>query len=116
MAILSRWRGLYHSRFAGSYRHLVIRGRLNGLLYAVNPVSGEEQWRFEAAGGIYASPLVVGDTVYIATQKGSVYAVDGQSGGELWQLTLDAGVNEPMAFADGVLYLRTSDGAVVAIE
>ena len=91
-------------------------GDLNGLLYAVNPVSGEEQWRFEAAGGIYASPLVVGDTVYIATQKGSVYAVDGQSGEELWQLTLDAGVNEPMAFADGVLYLRTSDGAVVAIE
>ena len=82
----------------------------------MTPLTGREQWRFEAEGGIYASPIVVGGTVYFATQKGKVYAVDGKSGEKLWQLTLESGVNEPMAFAGGVLYLRTTDGALVAIE
>ena len=91
-------------------------GDLDGRLYAVDPVSGREQWRFETEGGVYASPVGVRDVVYVATQAGYVYAVDAESGEELWHLTLDAAVNEPMAFAEGVLYLRTADGAVVAIE
>ena len=91
-------------------------GDLAGRLFAVDPITGKELWRFETEGGIYASPIVAGDQVYIATQKGPVYAVDTESGKESWQLTLDAGVNEPLAYADGILYLRTTDGDVVAIE
>ena len=91
-------------------------GDLNGRLYAVDPLSGNELWSFQAEGGVYASPLVAGSTVYIATQHGYVYAIDGSEGRELWKLDLGKGVNEPLAFADGVLYIRTEDGSVHAVE
>jgi len=37
--------------------------------------TGEERWRFETGGDVYASPAVVGGVVYIGSKDGYVYAI-----------------------------------------
>ena len=36
-------------------------GCLGGLLYAIHPVSGRRMWQFDAAGAIFAAPVVAAD-------------------------------------------------------
>ena len=100
---------------AVSNTHLFV-GDLDGRLYSVDPLTGVEQWRFQAEGPIYASPVVAGSTVYVATRNGTLYSVDANSGQAQWELTLSEGVTEPIAFAEGKLFVRTTDGTVHAIE
>ena len=95
---------------------LLYVGDLQGRLYAVDALSGEERWQFQAQGGIYASPIVAGSQVYIATQEGQVYAVDRNTGQPLWELSFGSPINQPLALADGRLYFRTDDGRLHAIE
>src|SRR5439155_480954 len=45
---------------------------------------------------IYASPLIVGDRVYLATEANSVYALDAANGTVTWR----AALGEPVAGAD----------------
>ncbi len=95
---------------------LLYVGDLQGRLYAVDALSGEERWQFQAQGGIYASPIVAGGQVYIATQEGQVYAVDRNTGQPLWEMSFGSPINQPLALADGRLYFRTDDGRLHAIE
>src|SRR2546428_11253743 len=39
-------------------------------------------------GAIYAEPLVVGSTVYVATEGDSVYALDAASGTQIWRTNI----------------------------
>jgi len=38
----------------------------------------------DARGGLYAQPLVVGNTVYAATQNNTVYAFAADTGNPVW--------------------------------
>ena len=69
--------------------------------------SGDEIWRYEAAGGIVSSPIVVGDRVYFGSRDGMFHALNRTDGTALWQLDLGAPIELPPAYADGRLYVRT---------
>src|SRR5438477_1781315 len=56
-----------------------------------------QSWRSPALDAtIYASPLMVGDRVYLATEANSVYALDAANGTVTWR----AALGEPVAGAD----------------
>jgi len=44
-------------------------------------------------GQIYAEPLVVGTTVYVATEGDSVYALDAASGAQIWRTNIGTPVS-----------------------
>jgi hypothetical protein len=46
-----------------------------GNLFAIDPVSGEERWRFVAMAGIVSSPTVANGTVFFGCNDGAVYAI-----------------------------------------
>jgi len=54
-------------------------------------------------GGSWATPAVVGDTVYIATNAGGVVAVDRRTGGTRWKLSLPGPTWGSPVVVDGVL-------------
>src|SRR5437899_1549398 len=58
---------------------------------ALNAVSN--QWTSpQLDGQIYAEPLVVGTTVYVATEGNSVYALNASTGAVIWKVNIGAPV------------------------
>src|SRR5438105_2863118 len=50
-----------------------------------DPASFNQLWESQQLDGdVYAQPLVVGTTVYVATQNNTVYALDAASGNQVW--------------------------------
>jgi outer membrane protein assembly factor BamB/dienelactone hydrolase len=75
-----------------------------GGLYALDPVTGAEQWRFDTHGATWVSPTVSDGTVYIASDAvfdvdqedpapSALYAVDAATGEERWHTGFGAGEN-----------------------
>ncbi len=86
----------------------------NGVAYCWRTLDGKEMWKQRLfAGGISASPTLVGDHIYIATEAGQVFVIkaspnrfepiaESQTGDSIFAT--------PVA-VDGHLYLRTGVGS-----
>jgi eukaryotic-like serine/threonine-protein kinase len=62
-------------------------------------------WEFATRDRVWATPVVVGSTVYIASMDHHLYAVDLQSGAESWRIKLDGAITATPLFVDGQLWL-----------
>ena len=87
-----------------------------GKLYAVDAITGAEQWQFQGEDTILVSPIVVGNLVIYGDMAGWLYALDRSDGAERWRLKLPAGVRTEPVYAAGQLLVRTDDGALHAIR
>jgi outer membrane protein assembly factor BamB len=99
-----------------------------GAMAALDAKTGRELWRFGARlgpirtahsrgrqAGFQASPLVAGDTVWIADTSGLLSALDARTGKVKWQMDLGVPVLGGMAVADGVLLVTSWDGTLHAL-
>lgn len=82
---------------------LFLIGNGDGSLYAINLVDGSLAWEFETQDRIWATPLVVGETVYLASLDRHLYALSLSAGVEQWQLeTTGALAASPVWVADSI--------------
>lgn len=64
-----------------------------------------------------SSPILVGDRIYVVTEKGYLCSVDALSGKVLWRLTLGIEQrNSSLVYADGKLYVPILDDPSVKSE
>jgi outer membrane protein assembly factor BamB len=88
----------------------------NGSLYALT-FDGEELWSFPTEASIWASPLLEGDTLYIASMDHFLYAVDIRDGDLLWKTDLSASlVSAPVVDENGTLYIGSFGSQVFALD
>lgn len=102
-------------------------GTTEGRLYARNKSDGlaAPGWASPRSfgGGIWATPVVEGDTVYIATMEGEVHAVSVQDGSERWTKPFSSsGAIADLQLVQGLLFapsvnrtayfLRPEDGSL----
>lgn len=73
-------------------------------------------WRFETGGGVYSSPLVVNDRVYIGSKDGHLYALDGKSGRPLWKFKTSGEVTTIPAILNRTLFFGSKDGYLYAVS
>jgi outer membrane protein assembly factor BamB len=95
------------------------RDRTNtGLATDVSPTSSDPsvEWTYDTEGPIWGSPIVVEDTVYIASADNSVYAIDAGSGEERWAFPTEHRVEATPAYADGTVYVGSYDAHLYAID
>jgi outer membrane protein assembly factor BamB len=60
---------------------------LDGVIYSLDLASGSQNWdAVQPDGPVVASPLVVGDQIYVATESGSFFALD-RDGKIVWEKT-----------------------------
>ena len=57
---------------------------LDGYVYAVNELSGNQIWRFSTGDPIITSPVAIADRVYALPERGGMYCLDAKTGKELW--------------------------------
>ncbi len=63
----------------------LIFGCRDGVVYALDRVSGSPLWTFAASCGVGASPAVHGESVIVADYNGYVYALAAEDGKEVWR-------------------------------
>jgi len=102
----------------------VQQGMNKGLLLALNPADGSEEWRYETDGGVGTVPAVGFDgTIYFATTANKLIALR-PDGTELWVFDDQAVASGPLSFhssptiaPDGTLYYGSSwDNHLYAIR
>ena len=89
-----------------------------GQVYAVNVESHtiKPGWPFEAESAIWASPLVAGDRVYVASMDHYLYCLDAETGEEIWKTEVGGAMASEPLLVDGILYVGAFDGKVHAIK
>lgn len=82
-----------------------IIGNGDGKVYALDLDDGAQMWVFTTKDRVWATPVVVEDTVYIASLDHYLYALDVTTGVEKWKLELGGAVSATPVFIDGALWV-----------
>ncbi|WP_415378544.1 PQQ-binding-like beta-propeller repeat protein [Halosimplex sp. TS25] len=91
-------------------------GSNDGFLYAIDAVSGEEEWAYETGQEVMSSPAVADGTVYVGSHDGRLHAVGTDSGEREWAFEADGPVFASPAYRDGTLYVGTQAGSMYAVD
>lgn len=77
---------------------------------------GRTAWVFQARGAILASPLVDGETLYVAGGDGSVYALNRFTGTVRWQADINEELTTQPTGSGGRLFVMSSEQSVTALD
>ncbi len=104
-----------------SYNPSIIISSDNAIVYAIDPVSGLRNWEVSLPGRVFASPLVYGGMVYIATETSdTVYKINSKTGVMVAKINVDptenGGIKATPVADNGLVYVCNLDGNVYAID
>ena len=91
-------------------------GNGDGYIYALDVESGDLQWTFETGHRVWATPLIVEDTVYVGSMDRHLYALNLSDGRERWNFHTDGAFASTPALRDGTLYIGAFDDRLYAID
>jgi outer membrane protein assembly factor BamB len=93
----------------------VVFGGRDGNLYALDALSGEALWRYDARDGIGASPVVAGNSIVAADYQGNVFSVDLE-GNLRWNRKLPGKVVSTPCVGDGEVVVGCYNGTAYALS
>ena len=102
----------------------IVIGTRQGEVRALDLLSGETRWSFELEGeeldrGVYGTPALLGDTVFIGGYDGFVYAVENGERKGRWPEDQDSpkgGIVGSPAIVDDLILISSTDGNLYALE
>lgn len=77
-----------------SSQNILYAATLGGKLFALNLADGKIIWSYSASGtlgGLWSSPVLVGDMVMIGDSHGKIFALDAKTGAEKWKAPVESG-------------------------
>lgn len=96
-----------------SSENILYIGTLGGKIFAVNTQTGKIIWTYPSTGklgGIWSSPVLVGDVVMVGDELGKIYALSAATGAEVWKAPVDAGapvIGGGIAMTDKAAFITT---------
>ncbi len=78
--------------------------------------SGVVKWEFRSSAGLFASPAIVSDRLYLGTGDGRVVALDSASGETLWEFIVGDVVKSTPAVAGDMVFVGLQDSRIVALD
>jgi uncharacterized protein (TIGR02145 family) len=114
LAWKSRGAGMITSTPAVAYGMVFYSG-WDEKFHALDAKTGNEVWSYQTPGGD-ASPLVVGKTIYVGSDKGQVYALSVTDGSQLWSSRTGGRINAAPVFYEGLVIFGCDDGNVYAFD
>jgi outer membrane protein assembly factor BamB len=82
----------------------------DGLLFCYKVADGTKVWEKDMRDSFIASPTLVGNNLYILSEKGIMYIIEaGPEYKELAKCELDETCHASPAFTDGRIYIRGRD-------
>jgi len=101
----------YRSSVALKDGILVIGGR-NRLIQAFHMKTGKEAWQFKTNGRVDASPVIVGDRVFVAGSDGRISAFQLKTGKQVWEFEAGGDFIGSPAVAEQRLVIASGAGSV----
>jgi len=95
---------------------LFVIGNSDGNVYALDAESGDLRWTFETGHRVWATPLIVSDTVYIGSMDRHLYALDLSDGDVRWDFHAGGAFAGTPALWNGTLYIGAFDDKLYAID
>jgi outer membrane protein assembly factor BamB len=91
--------------------------QLTGVSQSNVPTSLKQLWTWEAGDSIESSAAIVGETVFVGSQKGELVSLNLQNGSEYWRYKIDAPIGESSpAYSNGVVYIGDLAGWFHAVN
>jgi outer membrane protein assembly factor BamB len=96
---------------------IVVAGSRDKKVYAIDAATGAEKWSFETADQVDASPVVVGDRVYVGSlsEDGNFYVLDLKTGRKVQELELESPVAGSAAVGPDCILVGTDRGLVYCL-
>jgi outer membrane protein assembly factor BamB len=102
---------------AATVGELVIAGSRDWKVYALDAKTGAEKWTFTTEGQVDASPVVVGERVYVGclADTGNFYVLDLKTGKKIQELELDSAVSGSVGVGPDCIFVGTDKGTVYCL-
>lgn len=106
----------FHSSPAVS-QGLVVAGSRDRKVYALDAGTGAEKWNFPTEGQVDASPVIVGDRVYVGTlsNDGKFYVLDLKTGKKVQEIELDSAVSGSVGVGPDCILVGTDKGTLYCL-
>lgn len=85
-------------------------------VYALDIESGDLEWKFETGHRVWATPLIISDTVYIGSMDRHLYALRLSDGDEVWRFSAGGAFASRPTLRGDTLYIGAFDNRVYAIS
>lgn len=95
---------------------IFVIGNGDGNVYGLDAETGTLKWTFETGHRVWATPLIVSDTVYIGSMDRHLYALRLSDGQVKWDFHTDGAFAGTPAWRDGTLYIGAFDDRFYAID
>ncbi len=94
----------------------VLISSIDGNLYAIDPNTGAEIWRFESGQSLVSTPVVAGDMVLVAGFGAKLFAIDLGNGSERWAFEVGNWIWARPVVDGDIAYVGDFDSVVHAID
>ncbi|MBL7063098.1 MAG: PQQ-like beta-propeller repeat protein [Anaerolineae bacterium] len=91
-------------------------GNSDGNVYALDVESGALKWVFETGHRVWATPLIISDTVYIGSMDRHLYALDLSTGEERWSFQAEGAFAGTPALWNDTLFIGAFDDRFYAVD
>jgi outer membrane protein assembly factor BamB len=109
--------GKVHDNSAAQGDRYVILATQDGLLYALEPGSGQIAWTFKAGKMFNTTPACAYGKVYAGNGDKNLYCLDENTGKELWHVATGYGItSSPAIHPDGIAVFGSGDKKVYAVD
>jgi outer membrane protein assembly factor BamB len=88
----------------------------DGRVVAINARSAKIEWRRELHSRLESSPLVIGDTLYIGSDRGTLYALRTSNGRTRWAFEARHTIKASPSYTEGVIHTADYGGAMFALR
>ncbi|MBL7960953.1 PQQ-like beta-propeller repeat protein, partial [bacterium] len=98
---------------------LAIAGTSDGrFVNAVNVTTGKEIWRFQTRNIVWASPIIVGNLVYVPSCDGILHILDSRTGKKIseYRTVNSLSIFSSPVFTDSTVVIATDEGAVISLK
>ena len=73
-------------------------------------------WTLKKGGPNTPSPLLVGDELYLISDKGIATCVDARTGRQHWQQRIGGNYSASPVYADGKIYFQSEEGPAIVVK
>ena len=91
---------------------LIVFGSQGKAIYGLDRATGEVKWKVPTRSRVDSSPVIAGDQVVAATERGVLYVLDAKSGAINWQFDAGGGFTASPIVVDGKIIIGNTDGTL----
>jgi outer membrane protein assembly factor BamB/orotate phosphoribosyltransferase-like protein len=97
-------------------RDIIIFGNMHGDITAIDRASGTKKAFFQAEFGVYSTPLIVSDSIFVTSLDHNLYCLDIDTLDEKWRWYAGARVFATPAFIEGSVYVGANTGRLTELN